>query len=773
MIDFLKRKKPLSKQSTADKMALLKLVAEIKLGSKWKYFKKIKHSDEGFRLMSETSLMEQMKATQSALRFTSKTARKAFWSTFKASVADVKTKGGVKSGFPELPEVAEGEDVPSLSPALDGFIISWTPIKFLLNAKMIRDKGVATQRHSEGLVAKLMFKVAGYYADPQNWDIDKLCFYLRKLDDQSDFPTIVAALEPLKKDLSKFSDTYDPFKFGKSSLSKDAAQEADTYEDAFGEEPISEQLKTLYLYQFIYEGMEQFLIKYFALLALSVPNKRAIRYLAGIFEPAIHRAIENKNLFLGSFETDRSKKAYSLPYDEYRTERLKDGAKERVETRKCIYESWIYNLPMLDRYGFSYRIPQPLTQDSGWTAFLQSFLHGQFAPAFVQPKPEPEPEVKPAEEAQPAGETAQAAQSTDATAQEPPQPKGPEKPAEDEYQRPEIGLEFRWTGMFFVLNQVLLCSDAQKEARSLLLERFKKRVLFDREAAQKRVLELKKQAEKKIREMTRKVSKLRRMKQEESAKVFEADIERFRQQVDQRGKDMIANATSDLAQQKRRLKALFEEIAREKHRKTGVSAGHLIGLAQELDETQGFLSQLIKFLEQEIETEYIKELEPFYTNLFEILNPNIQEKTKLVQALDKSAPDDGIRLELTEEEKAETGKMIEKLKAKITQLRPDIFKAKLLAGEHYVPVEDLLYLSLTNQTWAVLFEMKFASANSPKPSRMENTVARALMALNMVINPVRANDLRIPGRQKVGEPENRINLALLLKLQQEYQQSKS
>jgi len=759
MIDFLKKKRPLSKQSPADKMVLLKLVAEQKLGAKWAYFKKIKHTDAGLRLLSEASLMEQMKATQSALRFTSKTARKAYWSTFKAAIADVKSKGGVKSGLPELPEVAEGEDVPSLTPSLDAFIISWTPVKFLLNSKLIRDKGVATQRHSEGLVAKLMFKVAGYYADPRNWNIDQLCFYLRKIDAETDFPTIVAALEPLKKDLLKFAETYEPFKFGKSSLAKDAAQEADTYDDAFGEEPMSEQLKTLYLYHFIYEGTEQFLLKYYCLLVFSCPNIRAIRYLAGIFEPAIHRAIENKNIFLGSFETDRSKKAYGLPYDQYRQDRRQEPLKKRVESRRSIYESWVYNLPLLERYGVSYRVTEPLPQQSGWTALLESFLYLLFPPAFVQPTPSPEA-------AGPGAEQSAVEPVQDKKAEEP----APPQDSAEVYVRPDIDLKFRWTAFVYVLNQLLLCSHAQKEARSQLLERFKKRVLFDRETAQKRVAELKKQAEKKIREMTRKVTKLRRMKQEESAKVFEADIEHFRQQVEVRGKRMIENAMTDLSHQKRRLKALFDEIAREKHRKTGVSAGYIILLAQELDETQGFLKQFTRFVEVDIEVEYVKALEPFYSNLFEILHPSIQDKTRLVQALDISAPDDGVRLTLTEEEKAETEGIIDKLKAQITALRPDIFKAKLLAGEKYFPVEDLLSLSLSNQTWAVMFEMKFASAGHPKPARLENAVAKALMALNMEINPVRANDLQIPGRKKLGDPENRINLARLAKLHQEFEQ---
>ena len=329
MIDLLKKKRPLAKQTPSEKMAVLKLYAERMLGAKWAYYRKIKHQESGF--LAAASIADQMKATQSALRFTSKTALKAYWASFKAAASDVKSKGGVKSGIPDIPETGEGEAPPPMEARHDAFIISWTPIKFMINSKLIRDKGVATQRHSEGLVAKLLFKVAGYYADPSNWDRVKLCVYLRKIEEGSSYQDVSAALEPLKRDLAKFTECYEPFKFGKASLSKDASQEVDTFDDAMGGESFSDQVKSLYLYHFIYEGMEQFLLKYFALLAYSTTNRRAIRYLATIFEPALHKAIENKNLFLGSFEVDRSKKAFLAPYREFQQKHQSDPPKGRVE----------------------------------------------------------------------------------------------------------------------------------------------------------------------------------------------------------------------------------------------------------------------------------------------------------------------------------------------------------------------------------------------------------------------------------------------------------
>jgi len=113
-------------------------------------------------------------------------------------------------------------------------IVQWCPLKFMIPSKVIREKGVATQRHSEGLVGKLLFKVVGFYALPENWNRKKITHYLWKIDDAMAYKDVVPYLEPLKKDLQKFSEVYELFKFGKASLSKDATQDADSFEDAFG-----------------------------------------------------------------------------------------------------------------------------------------------------------------------------------------------------------------------------------------------------------------------------------------------------------------------------------------------------------------------------------------------------------------------------------------------------------------------------------------------------------------------------------------------------------
>jgi len=768
MIDFLKTKKPLKEQSPADKMQLIKLVAEEMLGAKWEYYKKIKHADQGFNLLAEPSLMEQMKATQSALRFTSKNARKAFWGTFKTAAGEVKGKMGPGAPIPELPEVPEGQEVPSLSPGMDAFLLSWTPIKFLQNSKLIRDKGVATQRHSEGLVAKLMFKLIAFYADLGNWDLSKLCFYAAKLNEQSEYQEIAAAFEPLKNDLAKFAETYEPFKFGKASLAKDSSKEADSYDDAFGEESFEDQVKTLYLYAFIYEGMEQFLFRYFANLAFSTPNRRAIRYLATIFEPAIQKAIENKNLFWGSFETDRSKRVFAAPFEEYRNKRESDPVIYKVESKKTIYESWVYNLPMLRRSALEYRLDQLPDPKSPWGQFLTSHLLS------ADPAPAAPVAEAPAAPEAPATATEGSTPAPEGTARTAPAAK-PAKPQDKNIMPllpPPIPLELRFNGMMVLLNQMLRCSDAQRSARKLLLERFKQRVMADRDLAQKRVLELKKNAEKRLREMERKVKKLERMKQDETAAVFAADINRFKAQVEEKGRSILADATDALSAQKRKLKSLFEDVAKEQARKKGISAGMVAHLAQDLSGGT-FLPAFIPFVAKEIEMEYQKELEPLYLNLFQVLTPNIQFKTKLIQALDKSGGPEGVKLVLSGEEKMEVQGTVTKLKARIAQAKPDLFTSKLLVQQHMIPLEELVELGLNNETLSILLDLKIASPKNPKPTKLPPQLAKGLMVLNLVINPVPSNDLRVEGRGEMTDPVARINVPQLAKLYSEYVQRKA
>ncbi|MBU2514831.1 hypothetical protein KJ966_26205 [bacterium] len=377
--------KNLSLQTPENKVYVLKLIAHQILGEQWVYYRKIKRGDQGFSLFKEKSLMEQMKATRAALRFTTRNARKLYKTVYQDCIKDIKTFTGLKTEFPEVADEAEGEMPPALTSDQDAVIISWTPVKFFLPVLQLRAKGMATQRHTEGLATKLFFKVVGYYADPSNWDKYKLNLYLRKLTKNSSYQEIVSELAPLKNDLDRLIEVYEPFKFGKASLSKDIATESDSFDDAMGVDSFESQLKTLYWHHFIYLAMEFFLFRYYLVLITSTPSREALRYLTVLFEPILQKAIEIKNIFLGSFETDRTKRSFRVPYQKLVSARACEPMKKNIRTQMGVFETYTYNLPLLEKNTLNFELEKTPEQDSEWWMFIKHhILNIQKPPLFPE-----------------------------------------------------------------------------------------------------------------------------------------------------------------------------------------------------------------------------------------------------------------------------------------------------------------------------------------------------------------------------------------------------
>jgi len=703
-MDIIKKQKHLNGQSAADKMNLLRIISARYLNPSWQYYRSIKHTSVGNNLLAQPNLATHMKATRAALTYTSKVTKKAYWASCKSSIGDVKSRGGLKKeALPEMPAVEEGKGVPSLTAELDAFIIQWTPLKFLSNSKIIREKGQATQRHSEGLVAKLTFKVVGYYADPVNWDIDKLCVYLRKINEETSYAEIVSILEPLKKDLEAFTDSYQAFKFGNASLMKGAASEEEAHDDSFGTESTKDQLKLLYFYHFIYEGIEQFLFKYFALLIFSTPNKQAIRYLSELFEPAIQKAILTKKSFIGGFEFDRNRRALSPLYKTYCASRLTDPQKAKISTKKIIYEAWNYNLPLIQRYSLHFQGDKIPIKESTWGVFIEAFLHDRIAPGFLGCPPPTEAEEE-----------------------------------EGAYERPKLPAELRKLAFTYLLNQLLINVTSEKDSRTLLLERLRKSVTDDKLLIKNMLGELKSQAEKNLRATDRKIKALKRMKQDKSAEVFEEDIKKIRLQVESRATRIHEHHVALSANQNKKINKLLLITLNEKELNTRTPAGRLISLANSLDPDGDFTQDFIRFTADEIRGGYVKHLEPYYKGLFIIMSPSVFEKIRIIRALEYAGMKNGVQLKLSEKETQENLVLVNKLTARVKQLKPDVFSAKLYIKDYCAPLVDLIAMGLTSQTWCALLTMKFTSLNNPRPARLESAVCKGILALNLVSIPTQS-----------------------------------
>ncbi|MDH5560345.1 MAG: hypothetical protein OEY59_05765 [Deltaproteobacteria bacterium] len=732
MVDLFGKYKDFSSQSIADKMFVLKLIAHKELGSKWGYFKKIKHGGEGFSFLREKTLMDQMKATQSALRFTSKNAKKLFRQTYLATMKDIKRYTGLKSGFPELPDDVEGAPLPSLTSSHDAVIIAWTPVKFFQPAKIIREKGLATQRHSEGLIAKLFFKVVGYYSDPRNWDVHKLSIYLRKIKPEMNYSEIVAELEPLKTDLEKFCEVYELFKFGKASLSKDVAKDTDSFDDAMGVDSFEEQVRTLYWYHFIYLGIEQFFFRYYISLVTSTSNKMVMKYLTTIFEPVLIKVIENKNVFLGSFEIDRTKKVYFAPYEKYKEERKQDPPSFKIKTKNCTYQSLNYNLNLLERFSISFEILSTPSKDSGWVDFIKTNVLGI------------EPVSKESEQTEDEDK------------------KGPTDVV-DEYHI-DIPFEDREYALMQIMTMMINCTQFRRQARHKILERFKVKAEEDKGLVEKRLAEVRKKADKKLREMTRKITKLKRMKQEDSVGVYEQDIDKFKQRVEEMCENIKTSSTEELVHQKKRLKILFDEIGRENNINAGFTSKIVLNLANQLDPETSFKRGFSKYVANNIQEEYSKELEPFYRNIFEILEPPTQEKVMIVQALDRSGGAGGVKLSLSDEEKQEVEDLVARLKEKIAQHSPGVFESKLIFMSLIIPFDDIFKIGLDNHSLKVLLSVKVTTPKKPQGFKLPIETIKSLLVLNLVKNPVPKNSIIIDGKGSETDPLKAISQTKLNRL---------
>ncbi len=722
MLELLSSTKDLKSQTPSEKIYILKLIAHQMLGAKWVYYRKIKHAGEGFKLFREKSLMEQMKATQAALRFTSKHTKKLYRTAYRNSISDIKRFTLFKTeDFPELEEVqSANSEPPTLGPEHDEAIITWTPIKFMLPARIIREKGVATQPHSEGLVAKLFFKVVGYYANPDNWEKEKLTIYLRKIDQDSSYHEVSTALAPLKDDLLKFSEMYVPFKFGKASLVKGKTSDEGSFEDDLGES-FEDQLQTLYWYQFIYSGMEHFLLRYYLTLASSTSSDNAVRVLTQIFKPALLKAIENNSIFQGSFETDIAKRKYRNAYREFRREKTKEPPKKKIKTKQGIFEVHSYNLKMLENLDFGFELNAPPIEDSSWGQFIDydlmdgSYYHLEKGSLRSDPVPRPTIEYV----------------------------------------------------MMHILSILIVCTQYKRRAKHKNLELFKKRVEGDKEMAEKRISEIRKQGEKQIRQLERKVTKLRRMEQKESVEVYRKDIAMFRKRLEERCASIIETSQQEIKLQKRRLQAMFQEISEERNINEGIAAKHLLELVVKVSPWGDFMRDFTKLIGKKIQNEYETDLEPLYENLFTILEPSVQEKVILIQSLDKSGEEGSVKLSLTDEEHEENQKIVNLLKLRIRKGMPHIFICKVIFQTSLIPIEDLFKLSIDNESLRVMLRLKITSKKNSKPFNLKESIVKMLMVLNLVSNPVPKNNLIQEGREHVKDPQQVINAAMLNQLLEE------
>lgn len=966
-------------------MHLLKLEAHQILGQKWEYFRKIKNAGQSSGLFREKSLFEEMKATQSAIKFTAKNTLRQYNLAYQNALKEIKSFAITDEEFPDLPDENDADAVKAMIPEQDAVIISWTPVKFFLPARQIREKGTASQRHTEGLIAKLFFKVAAYYAEPENWDARKLSFYLHKITAASSYQEVAEKLEPLKKDLYTFSEEFEPFKFGQASLSRDITSDSDAFDDAMEVESFEDQVRTLYWHGFIYRAMESFMLRYFLTLVSATASAHAVRYLANIFEAALTRVVDLSILFDGSFDTDTSRKRFRKAYATLRKARNGEKATRTIKTRQGLFEVYNHNLDLLARYGAPFNVSKDNDHDSFWWQFAETHILGknktnleeeltytayhplgkeiadserqngalagqvvELTEAVTSLKSElegvkrekdnlektyrnedPEAIRKQLQERKQraeseskeleqnlknqqeqketfSGQLKQLAQERDQLleAEEPLKQKqaefsktvaefekdgNTEQKAEADKRLAEIeeqldaiakkrndelapgfetaqnqltaalkeievldrsllairkqlkqideeitaleerdarfaesrkklesalknteknleketrtlddtrlkieenkqqitGLtekrqvvlketeqklkdlnrpEARSLALMHILTLLITCSGKRKEAWEKVLSRFKDRITADQELAKGRIDEIKKESAKKVREMTKKASKLKRLKQESAALAFEKEIDTYQKGVDAKCTQILKNAKDEADFQKERLSNLFQIVARDKKRSDALPARRLFDLILQMEGGEAFKKSFMTFLIASTADKYEKNLEPLYKNLFAVFNPTLLNRVSLVQALQKSGGDGGIKLKLGEEDQKAVDSIIQGSRNQLKQQKPDIFDSQVAIQSTNASLDTLLKIKLDSDSLKPVLLLKFTTQANPRGERLETSIMERILHLNRIVNPVPEHHLLLEGKENEKDPLQRINTSQLKKL---------
>ena len=251
---------------------------------------------------------------------------------------------------------------------------------------------------------------------------------------------------------------------------------------------------------------------------------------------------------------------------------------------------------------------------------------------------------------------------------------------------------------------------------------------------------------------------MRRMKQFESVEAFELDIVNFQKDVDSMCSNIRSDALLEFTLQSRTLHWLHSKIAEKKKGADGVLASrYILRLIDRLDLEGRFISGFAKRIARIIQSEYSKELEPFYSGMFNILHPSTQEKVILIQSLERSGGEDAVKLSLTDEEKVRIDMMINLLKIKIMRMMPDVFDCKLIYLTNLIPVKSIFNLSIDNQSLQTLLRLKVVSAKNAKPTLLKDAVVKALIVLNLALHPVPKCSIIQEDVGKTRSPQQAIN----------------
>ena len=673
------------------------------LGARYAWYNKIRTAKQGglAQLFAGQNLEEQMEATRSALTLVTKTLNAGLVTAFNATVDTVQKETEVPEGWPVKIDMPDRTNPPAISNAEDTVIIAHLPLKFINLAKMVRDKGQGIDMYAEGVVKKLYFKVIGFYADPANWDRERLTFFLSQLPADAEPMDISNKLGAIKQDLDLVVGNLQMFRFGAAPRNRAQSGIANTLEETF-ELTDQELLQDLYFQSLLVNGIQSFLFRYCALLMCHAPSQRVARSIAQMFLPGLEKAVELRVMFHGSFSMEREKVRLRQAYQ---------GYYKQMETLPTVETRTVNGRPVR-KINYSHRLIEhtglPIApalnerQAKSWRTLYQELrtLHGDRS-------------------------------------------------------REVNGI------MLEVLQLILRMSGFTAEGKHKLSAALRAQA-DEEEKLGRRQMTLKKKA---IDEAKRKKMKSSRkfkvLEQDEMARTvaaeaeqLEADglaeLERLEQAITKRrdAKIGIAKNMDATAQEDRK-------------RNAGRNAGAVFSAIAAADPQGEFqaamLSQVLLQIQESPDEGYFD----FYRSLFNVM-PTLSpiERVMLHKAVESRIELQEGELSLNEEDRQVYEFEVKTVQSRLEKQLPQVMSAQLSVGQVRAPLSKLLELGMTGESMRLILQLPFAMPGKPA-AKLPPAVAKDIFLLNRISHPFAREDLILPNVEPDAPPAKRLNVTRL------------
>jgi len=672
------------------------------LGQRYEWYNKIRNAKKGgFLSFSDASLESQMEATRSALNLVMKTLNTGLGLAFNSVVDGVTNSGTAPEGWPEK-VAGDRSDPRPLTNEQDAIILAWMPLKFFNLSKSIRDKGKGLDFYTDGLIKKLYFKVIGFYADPRNWDTERLGYMLSGLEPDAGLQEVQGRLGTLKGDADILAASLIPFKFGKSSRRKEAGQK-NTIEDTFN---ISDEelVHDLYFQALLLAGMENFLFRYYLTLLGATENPRAMNQITIIFQPILAKVVELHIRFQSSFATERDKVRLRKEYMEFFKKREALPPVETVEVKGKQTRRFHYNNRLLERGSFSRAPKFSERQAQIWAGWLKPMLT-----------------------------------------------KAPDKPSTYARIFQLLGTlvfdtQCSMEGKVIAAGDLRAFADEQEKLGKIQLNNKKKAIDTEKRDKAKRMGKFK------ALEQMSMVETIKTELEQFEAKAA-AELEQFEAAVAKRREVMITRVGQ--------LEVAARKDREENQGKNAAAVYHLVSL---LDEEKRFRGGLVSNLVHHIQEDKDDLMNTMYKNLFGVVTDFFPtEKMMLRMAISQKITLEEGDLSVSEEEMESYRQQILTRKQDVNIENPGILDQKLSQGPVPVKVDDLLNMGLTASSLRLLFQLPFNAPNKPA-AKISGEAVKKLLMINQLAHPLPDKDIILPNVEESAPAMKKVNFNRLQKL---------